>query len=305
MREVFLGEYIKQRRQDLGLTQAQLCEGICEPVTISRLENGKQTPGRSCINALLQRLGLPDDRYFALLSQNEIEISALQKEIVSCNVRHKNAEGLAAIKKLESIIEPNDPVMQQFILRSKALLGKPDRPYSFDEKLEMLLRAIRLTVPRFDLMKINNCLYSLDEVKIINQIAIIFSENGQNERAIDVHRQLLLYVQNHFQNILQSGGLLPLIAYNYARELGLAQQYEESIKVATLGYQACIQYGQYSTLPATLSVMAECFYYTGDKVKSKVLYTQAYALCTALKNDWDCATIRAEAKERLGLEFDY
>ena len=40
MKNVFLGEYIKQRRLDLGLTQEQLCDGICEPMTLSRLENG-------------------------------------------------------------------------------------------------------------------------------------------------------------------------------------------------------------------------------------------------------------------------
>lgn len=68
MREMFLGEVIKQRRAELQLTQEELCEGICDTVTISRIENGRQTPSRNRINALLQRLGLPDDRYFALLS---------------------------------------------------------------------------------------------------------------------------------------------------------------------------------------------------------------------------------------------
>lgn len=93
MKNVFLGEYVKQRRLDLGLTQEQLCYGICEPMTLSRLENGKQTPSRNRINALLQRLGLPDDRYFALLSKNELEMEALQKEIVACNVTEKVPEG--------------------------------------------------------------------------------------------------------------------------------------------------------------------------------------------------------------------
>ena len=50
---------MKQRRLELGLTQEELCEGICEPITISRMENGRQTPSRNRINALLQRLGLP------------------------------------------------------------------------------------------------------------------------------------------------------------------------------------------------------------------------------------------------------
>ena len=103
MKNVFLGEYIKQRRLDLGLTQEQLCDGICEPVTLSRLENGKQTPSRNRINALLQRLGLPDDRYFALLSKNELEMEALQKEIVACNATEKVPEGFEKLAQFEKL----------------------------------------------------------------------------------------------------------------------------------------------------------------------------------------------------------
>ena len=43
MQNYKLGEYIRQRRLDLGLTQEQVCAGICESVTLSRFENGKQT----------------------------------------------------------------------------------------------------------------------------------------------------------------------------------------------------------------------------------------------------------------------
>ena len=82
MKNVFLGEYVKQRRLDLGLTQEQLCYGICEPMTLSRLENGKQTPSRNRINALLQRLGLPDDRYFALLSKNDWRWKLFRKKLL-------------------------------------------------------------------------------------------------------------------------------------------------------------------------------------------------------------------------------
>ena len=44
MKNVFLGEYVKQRRLDLGLTQEQLCYGICEPMTLSRLEKWETDP---------------------------------------------------------------------------------------------------------------------------------------------------------------------------------------------------------------------------------------------------------------------
>lgn len=41
MKELFLGEAVWQQRLAMGLTQEELCEGICEPITISRFENGK------------------------------------------------------------------------------------------------------------------------------------------------------------------------------------------------------------------------------------------------------------------------
>ena len=105
MQNYRLGDYIRQRRQELNLTQEQVCAGICEPVTLSRFENGRQTPSRTRINAILQRLGLPDDRYYALVTPEELEIEALKKEIVACNaLKHVN-EGFDKISQLEKIVK--------------------------------------------------------------------------------------------------------------------------------------------------------------------------------------------------------
>ena len=62
MKELFIGEVIKRKRKELRLTQEELCEGICEPSTISRIESGKQVPAKNKLDALLQRLDLPGDR---------------------------------------------------------------------------------------------------------------------------------------------------------------------------------------------------------------------------------------------------
>lgn len=144
MQEMFIGEVVRRRRLELGLTQEELCEGICEPITISRLENGRQTPSRNRLNALLERLGLPADRYYALLSRNEREIETLQKELASCNAGFIQAQGeekkqiremgIAVHKKLEAIIEKDDRISRQLILDSQALLGKEDGSYSPEEE---------------------------------------------------------------------------------------------------------------------------------------------------------------------------
>ena len=186
MQNYKLGEYIRQRRLDLGLTQEQVCAGICESVTLSRFENGKQTPSRNRINAILQRLGLPDDRYYALVTPEELEIEALKKEIVSCNALKCVEEGFDKISRLEKIAKPDDQITQQFILRSKVLLGGLDKRYSNDERIQMLLQAIRMTIPDFQLDKIEDFLFTLDEMKLVNQIGNAYSLSG------DIFRKRLL-----------------------------------------------------------------------------------------------------------------
>lgn len=304
MKNVYIGEYIKRRRNDLGLTQEQVCEGICAPVTLSRIENGRQAPGRGRINALLQRLGLPDDRYYAIPSQEELEIEALEKEIVGCNVLERVDEGFEKLRQLEKIAAPEDRLTQQFILRSQILLGRLDKRYTVQEQMELLMQAIRLTVPKFDLEDINKCLYTINEVKIINQIANVCSDAEQNKRAADIYYQLLRYVRIHFQETRISIGMLPTILYNYARVLDLCGCYEEGSRYAEEGREACIKYGHYQALPGCLAIYAECCYFLGRNRESEDNYRQAYYLFKTLRKIKNQATVRDEAKRYLGIELN-
>lgn len=309
MEKYFIGEIIRQKRTELGLKQCQLCEGICEPTTMSRIESGKQMPGLNTLKNLLQRLGLSDERYYALVSKNEMQIADLQTEIVSANVFKDPQRGLPKIAELEELADPDDHLLHQFILRSKASLGKREDgqivAYSLDEKLDMLFKAIRLTVPNFDIDAIADGLYSIDEAKVINQIALVYSNHGENQKAIHIYDQLLQYIKKHFQNILQSGGLLPLVAFNYARELVLVEHYEQAIEIGQLGWQSCTQYGQYRTLPSTIAIIAECNHFFGDDSKSKEYYRQSYYIYKAVDDERGARVITAEAKKYFGEDFSF
>ena len=304
MQNFLLGEFIRQRRLDLGLTQEEVCNGICEPITLSRIENGKQTPSRSRINAILQRLDLPDDRYYALLSKDELEIEALEKEIVACNVVWRVEEGFAKIAQLEKLSRPDDHLTQQFILRSKALLGKLIRQYTSEEQLQLLMQAIQLTIPSFSLDEIEGHLYTKDEIKIINQIANVYSDSGNNKKAADIFYQLLKYVRKHYQETITSTGILPLILYNYARGLDLCGRYEEGAQLALEGKDACIKYGHFQLLSGCIEIYAECNHFLGNDAESAKAYRQAYYICQAIGHQDNIEVTKREAKEYLGLTFD-
>lgn len=309
MREMFLGEVIKQRRTELQLTQEELCEGICDTVTISRIENGRQTPSRNRINALLQRLGLPDDRYFALLSKHELELTSLQEELHSRTTYFRQASGemrntarlraLETLQELEAIVDKDDQITRQQILSNRVTLGNAAGPYSVEKRFDLLMEAIQLTLPRFDLNEICGRRYTTDEIRIINQIAATHAMAGRRDTAITIYSQLLSCVQQHSQRLARYAGQLAMIAHNYSIDLAMERRYEEAIEVAELGRRTCVEYGHYQFLPGLLAIMAECWYFMNETERSAELYYQAHFLYKAVGDEHNLNIIDAEIKERI------
>ncbi len=52
------GGLIRETRLQLGLTQEQLSDGICDPATLSRIENGYRNAGSRILCQLMERIGL-------------------------------------------------------------------------------------------------------------------------------------------------------------------------------------------------------------------------------------------------------
>ena len=86
MEQLLIGTYIRQKRLDKGWTQEKLCRGVCNAATLSRIENNERMPSVSVVKALLQKLGLPDGQFFALLGKDDIAIEKLQKDILNDNL---------------------------------------------------------------------------------------------------------------------------------------------------------------------------------------------------------------------------
>lgn len=215
------------------------------------------------------------------------------------------AAGLEKLAELESITEKDDHITRQAILGYKATFGKPDGPYSPEERLELLLKALRMTVPHLDLEEINLGWYSMDETTLLNKVAIAYSMMGQRKKAIDIYRQLLKYVQNHDKELNRYAGKLTLITQNYARELLLEKRYEEALEVAELGRKACVEYGHYQVLPGLLDLLGGCYFFVGDRERCEKYYRRAYYMYEAIGNESDRLLLEKDAKEHLGADFQF
>lgn len=308
-----LGFILKQRRKKLGLSQSQVCHGICETITLSRFENGKQSPSRRHIQALFQRLGLPTDQIFEPVTEDEVAYANLENELASCTVRFERAsnadkpairrEALQVWHQLENIFPKPDRLIRQQLLRYQFLLGKEDGPYPFDEAVDMLLRAIRLTVPEFTLEDFEDGLYSARETKVINNIAMCYYRAGKHEQALSIFEKLYHYLRANPGYTDSIRGQVLMVGFNYQLELHLCEKSNEVISLGEELHKECIDYGYYQHLPSILALLAQEYCKAGKIDRSTELFKQAHALYKIIENDNDRLSLEEEAKNLLNLEL--
>ena len=257
----------------------------------------------------MQRLGISENRCQILIGPQEFAIVELQREIVADNVKHDFSAALQKIERLEALLQPEQqPILQQFVLRVRALAGyeKDGQHFDYDcpTQRRMLKQALELTCAGINLENMSGFLLGEDETKIINQIAITYSEEGKRRQAIEIYRQLIRYVESHFPDCEVRQVMLPLTAYNYSTLLGLERRYEEAIEVAELGRQCCVKYNKCRMLGGLLLNIACCLHELGEDKKSGELLIASYYVNKAMERTKSCETVKQYARENLGIEID-
>lgn len=288
MKAYNIGLFIKKKREEQHIRQEDLCRGICDKSTLSRIERGKQEPSSGILGVLLQRLGINEDQLAVLLGPKDFEISDLQKEIIGLNSQKEYEKAAEKIRRLEQLVEPTDKITQQFILRSKALVYFPE---DYPPSRELLLQALSLTLPDFDFDHISDYLLGIEEIKILNQLANSYSEAGDRRFAIHIYHQLFQDSHKRLLNIESMVSLFTMLAYNYSRLLGLERRYEECIEIATLGQDICIRHNRCQYLGGLLLNIAYSLHELNRDEESKSKFIDAYYAYHLMKNESICQLI--------------
>lgn len=266
MKSYRIGDVIKRRRKLLGLTQEQLCDGICDPTTLSKIENGRRTPSPQDTISLLERLGLSSDVYYFLVSDEDFAVQDLKVEIRTHAIREEFSEALDLLDKLEAY-KRQSPFVTQFILRQRSIVGyRKDGavcPYTPAEALELLYQAIRLTVSSFQVDHIAEYLLCTEEIIVIMDIATTYSEQKNYNMSLQIYSQLMTYIEQHCMSMEEISRILPLVAYNYATDLEEVGDYAKAVEVSEQGRQYCIRYGKANLLGVLLATQGCALYKQG------------------------------------------
>ena len=183
-----IGIALSYYREKYGLSMAQVCEGICSPATMFRIEEGFREVDSLVSGTLLSRIGKQVLEFELLLNEKDYNLFRLRKDIHR-NLEEKNLDTAEKLLQSYQSVMPKKQVLhEQYYLWGKAeLLQK--RGASKEEIKAVLDAAVLLTKPFFGKRKNTSDLYSEMEIKLFLGL-IQFSEDISWKEA-ELKRMLL------------------------------------------------------------------------------------------------------------------
>lgn len=279
-----VGDFLRETRLRRGYTQEEVSYGICTPASLSRIENGAQKPGRLILEKLFERLGTENNLFNSFVSREEMELYSAIQELV----RNITDDDVAKIEKQIEVVEKlavnTTELEHQCLYFAK---GELARQKEKDDKkaMEMYMKAIHITLPDFDGKNpLRNNLLTFDEIMIINSIAILYA-NRENDimNAIELDMWLKVHMENKIMDGKMKTAKYPMILYNLSNWFGNKEFHVEELKMAELGVDFCIQYGNLAFFPILVVNKGVALAEIGKIEDARKCLHQAIAIFEAMK----------------------
>lgn len=185
-------EVIRLTRKAMGLTQEELCEGICEVVTLSRIENGHTSVKRSTYKKLMEKMGrIPETRYAVCVSKDGV----LAEDRLELERAFKRYDFETAEYYLQRIKEYADDnlLTRQYIIRADALVNYRLGRIETEEFAKRLEEALRQTAPMYEqFFQKKQCLpFTKAELLILTSLASAYRKKEELTQSIQLYKVIL------------------------------------------------------------------------------------------------------------------
>lgn len=142
----YIGDVLRIRRKMFGLTQKQLCEGVCSPRTLRRAEKKEANMQHEYLDVLLRRLGLSKEFQRARLVTNDREVLRLRREMLICRNNRNFSRCRELLSQIREKISFEIPENRQYIMELEASLDWREGKISKEEFVAREEEALKCTL---------------------------------------------------------------------------------------------------------------------------------------------------------------
>lgn len=161
-------DVLRTRREMFGLTQEQLCEGICSVKSLRRAEKGQTDMQREILKKLLNRLGLSGQMQWSRLITSDREVIRMAEELADYINDRKFSVASKQLESLKSRIDLDIPQNKQYFLEKQALLEFEQGKVTREEFVKMEKEALECTLRAENLYRKENVYLTEREIICIS-----------------------------------------------------------------------------------------------------------------------------------------
>lgn len=141
-----IGDVLRIRRNMLGMTQEQVCEGICSVKSLRRAEKKQANMQREPLGKILMRLGLSKEIQKTALVTNDRSVLHLHHELDVCRNNREPEKARALLGQMKNKLCLEIPENMQFVKECEASLDLMKSMITGREFVERVDEALRCTL---------------------------------------------------------------------------------------------------------------------------------------------------------------
>lgn len=237
------GEYIARFRTGAGLSQSELCEGICPRATLNKIESGTLPGTAYQLEALMERLGRYTDYYFDVYSSERVLNERKMRNEVRIKLatrQPEEAENL--LNRLKTLNDYRKGLGKQFVLSVEAAIHAA--LHSRDDKyLALLTEAWQVTKKGCEIDDAYRHHLTYVEIVLLNQMAAYLCNNGQRDRAIRIFESIRRNLNYNCIDEMERMRTYIMVSNNMTTSLARGGNYAKVLEVVTEIENLCIKFG--------------------------------------------------------------
>ena len=222
-------DVLRTRREMFGLTQEQLCEGICSVKSLRRAEKGQTDMQRETLKKLLNRLGLSGQMQWSRLITSDREVIRMAEELAGYINDRKFSVASKQLESLKSRIDLDIPQNKQYFLEKQALLEFEQGKVTREEFVKMEKEALECTLRAENLYRKENVYLTEREI-----ICISNSWKGMEEKEKRESINLILRLYDNYalnNGLSQAISVYEIVTEAAVNELGNSGEHVRAEKI--------------------------------------------------------------------------
>jgi len=299
-----VGSLIKDLRTRKGIKQEELAYGIMDRTALSKIERGLAMPSKTNLDTLLERLGYtPHLTAEILMTAEEVEIQKMKNNLQAYVSQLRFEEADILIERLEQNKNFHiNKLNKQWLLHMKAG-NEMQKGKAEEENYDLIIEALRLTLPNFSEDKIKNYHLSVQEIRLLIALAHFHYINSNLDNAIAINFQLKMYFDNRVFDVFKKGQYFPQVLSNLASFLCDAKRFDEVLDITNYGIQICKETSWFYFLPDLSWSKAESLFELGQLEESRAMVKDIYHTYSLFERHYEKKLFKKYAEETLGVQF--